>query len=257
MAYQFFILTALDVESNAIKRHLENVTPLSESPFFAGRLPVGDGNFLEILLARSRDSGTARASSLTQKALTLFKPQRVVLVGIAAGLKENGIFLGDVLIPAWIYPYEKRKRARVAGQPRVYPRDWPFQVTAGDLLDRAQQLVEADELWYQELDARRPDNKERDVPVIHTSPTSMLGSGDKILADDQAEERLYLVSTYGNDALGFEMEAAGCGQTCLQEAVPFLVVKGFKTTGPKTKTLQAKKTDGDRMQQKPLLRSPF
>lgn len=234
MGFDFFLLTALDVEEEAALARLSDVRR-KEAPFFAGTLTNDKGTRHNILVAQTSTPGTIRASTLTTKAITLFRPQWILLVGVAAGLTENEVSCGDILVPGWVDPYEKVKKTRVEGKQRIDRREPPFPVTAGPLVRIARHIEQTQEPWYEEIREPRPDNA-AGVPAVHVPEYGVLGSGDKLLADEQAEERKYLLDRHDKNALGFEMEAAGAGLACREEAVPFAIVKGVQDDGTVAKT---------------------
>lgn len=229
MGFDFFLLTAVDIERTAVLERLSDVRS-EDAPFFAGTITSDRGTTHNVLVAQSSESGTTRAAALTSKAIGSFRPQHVLLVGIAAGLRKNGVSLGDILVPGWIDPYEKVKKTRVAGQPRIEHREWMFPVTAGPLVSIARHINQAQEPWYNGIREPRPDN-DTGVPALHVQENGVLGSGDKLIADEKAQERKYLLETHSKNALGFEMEAAGAGLVCRHEGVPFAVVKAVQDYG--------------------------
>jgi hypothetical protein len=60
---------------------------------------------------------------------------------------------------------------------------------------------------------------------IYIVADSILGSGEKIVADEEAEARMWLLAAYPRQALGLEMESCASLRACRFLDTPFLVAK--------------------------------
>src|SRR6266498_2087470 len=100
---QVVILTALDVEYQAILAHL---TGLSEAPHPAGTLfEVGE---LRQSLCRVAvgltGSGNTNAAVVAERAIAMFHPRALFFVGISGALHDD-LALGDVVFATKVYAY--------------------------------------------------------------------------------------------------------------------------------------------------------
>jgi nucleoside phosphorylase len=104
----FIVITALDEETKALKRRLENVTSLKGTSYSCGTIShyKGEKKYI-VIYAQCDETGNYAAGSLTMDAITKFHPAYVILVGIAAGFPEQGVALGDVLVPEWVVAYSQ------------------------------------------------------------------------------------------------------------------------------------------------------
>lgn len=233
MNVDYFVVTALREESEAIERYLTEIQPEGPEGFYVGTLKSDDKVTSRRVLYYQPGSGqgTKPAQWLADEGIRHGSPGALLLVGIAGGFHEHEICLGDVLVPETIDSYEFAKRT----PEKVERREPPFRVTARRILWIAKSIAASGECWYKNIRERRPNERERSFPLIHAPDRGVLGSGDKNLADERAEERRYLKETHGSRAIGFDMEAAGVAFTCLERQVPFAVVKGVQDNGTSDK----------------------
>ncbi len=239
MNEDFFILTALPEEFAPMLSDLSEIEELAHG-FQRAKITNIHGVSRQVLLYPiGCGQGTNKANSITTEAILKYRPRVVLLVGIAGGFDEHGVCLGDVLVPEYIDAYELAKKS--SAKPKIKRRQPPFSVTAAEVVRVAKSIMVSPQDWLLNINEQRPNNKERDLPKIHAVDRGVLGSGEKNLADQAAEEREYLKKTHENRALGFDMEAAGLAVACKEHAVPFAVIKGVQDNGtlakddPKTK----------------------
>jgi len=233
MYVDYFVVTALKEEGDAVRRHLDNLESQSTEGFWIGTVnsttDLGDGVDLHrvLLYLPGSGQGTKAAQSLAGEGIRGWNPNAVLLVGIAGGFQEHGVCLGDVLVPEFVDPYELAKKT----PRRVIRREPPSRVSARKIWQLARGIAASSDEWYRDIKERRPDNQERDFPAIVVPDRGVLGSGDKNLADERAEERWYLKDAHGDRAIGFDMEAAGVMFACLENGRPFAVIKGVQDNG--------------------------
>jgi len=219
----FFILSALDVETQALKRHLEDVNWIQGTPYAYGKVPAREGpQQYTVIFAQCDDTGVNPPGALVRKAVEDYHPHYVLLVGIAAGFPESGVQLGDVILPEWVSPYAKAKLT----PGKIEHRGRPLPVTASTLLSLARRIIEHEQyVWYRGMYESRPDNSARDYPMVHAKSNCVLGSGPRVVADALSEERKWLIDTYKELAIGLEVEAADTALECRECETNFLVIK--------------------------------
>jgi nucleoside phosphorylase len=212
------LLTALDMEYQAVRRHLE-VTRTRSHPagtvFEVGHLPGTHG---EVVIA-TMGEGNLGAAVMTERAIAMFQPRALLCVGIAGGLKDY-IALGDVVVGtkiyaihggcdrddgfltrpmAWNGSHELEQFARQVAQAGT----WKHLITQG------QQRISASALQ---------------TPAVHFNPVA---SGEVVLAATDTSLTALLRTNY-NDAGAVEMESAGIAQAAhLNRSLPVLSVRGI------------------------------
>jgi nucleoside phosphorylase len=186
------VLTALPVEYLAVRKFLtdlrEVVNPLGtvyEQGVFAD-----DGFDWEVGIAEV-GAGNAGAAIEAERAIGFFKPDVLLFVGIAGGLKDD-VKIGDVVAATKVYGYESGKVAVEGFLTRPAVGQSAFALVA-----RARAEAKKDG-WLQRGE-------------IVGSPQVVVGAiaaGDKVLADTDSEVFKLLRSAY-NDAIAVEMEGFG------------------------------------------------
>src|SRR5258708_8349583 len=101
------ILTALPVEYEAVRAYLKDTREkVHEGTIYElGRFQSGDQSW-EVAIAEI-GMGSAGAASAAERAVAYFKPQLVLFVGVAGGLKD--VQLGDVVAANKVYGLEYGK----------------------------------------------------------------------------------------------------------------------------------------------------
>ncbi|KPV50926.1 hypothetical protein SE17_24130 [Kouleothrix aurantiaca] len=156
--------------------------------------------------------GRVEASLATSDAIRRWSPRYVLMVGIAGGIGDEGVKVGDVLLSSQVIDYELQKLTsdgesiRYSGH-RADPR----------LLDAAQNMAASD--WRPEIVASRPE------PGQPKRVVGPVATGDKVVA------RKALLDKLRSDwpkLVGIEMEAGGAAAAAFQSAQNpgFFMVRG-------------------------------
>lgn len=254
-ACDFLVVTALDMEADAVKRHLEAMTLHPSGRYSVGHVARRGGTDRYVVgLAEIGGMGSAKAQAATREAIYACRPKRVILTGIAAGFPESGVRYGDVLVPDGIVSYELAKVREAAWfawmrsvpilrllLPRVGEkhehRALPVQVSY--LLRMAASHLAGDdnEPWWRRMTISRPDGTSA-TPRVHHGGDSVLGSGDKVVAASEYDGRRWLLTSFKKRAVGLEMESLGAWMACQASEKQFLVVKACQdyATGAKDAT---------------------
>jgi nucleoside phosphorylase len=219
------ILTALGLEHSAVTRHLAE--PLSEQTerglifnvgFFAGQrswlvgvAEVGPGN-----------SG---AGIMAERAVTAFRPDVVMFVGIAGGRKD--VRHGDVVAAEAVYDYETGKAENDDYLPRVKTFAPSF-----DLVQRARAVARGSR-WQETIRTEAPMVR----PSAFVKPVA---AGSKVVAGGRSATAQFL-NRHCGDALAVDMESHGfLHGAYVNGAVATLVVRGISDL------LDDKTADNDR-----------
>lgn len=207
------ILTAIPLEYKAVKAHLTdpkeethqkgNVYEIGQ---FTGHYHTWDVGIAEV------GAGNNTCALEAERAITYFKPQVIIFVGIAGGIKD--LELGDVVAADKAYGYEKGKVA--AGGFLTRPE---VGKSSYALLERAK------------AEARKDDWKARTTPTEKCPNLKVIvkpiAAGEKVVTDIRSEV-FELIKTHYNDTVAVEMEGSGFYTAChANEGLHFLIVRGI------------------------------
>jgi nucleoside phosphorylase len=183
------MLTALDLETRAVLRHLSDIRELTErgTVFHVGQF--GDWT---IAVAECGE-GNVHAAATVERGIAQFRPDVAMFVGVAGGIKD--VSIGDALVSTKVYGYERGKDTGEGFKPRP-----AVELTAYELEQRARAIRLGDE-WRARLDPK----------LKHTNPQIYVGpiaAGEKVVSSSSGKVAEFLREHYG-DALGVEMEGHG------------------------------------------------
>jgi adenosylhomocysteine nucleosidase len=204
------VLTALDLEYQAVQRHLTGLELFRKegTRFERGRLP-GHGDVTLALIGESNLS----AAALAERAREAFSPQALLMAGIAGALKDD-ISLGDIVVATKIYAYHGGKEE--AGRHLSRPRGWEAD---HELLQLAHYVSRAAS-WKKYL-VHDPPQRE---PTVHFKP---IAAGEVVLNSRKSLLARRLHRNF-NDAVAIETEGAGIAQAGgLTRSLPVLIIRGI------------------------------
>jgi adenosylhomocysteine nucleosidase len=220
LAHPVLVLTALDLEYQAVSAHL---TGLRRHPhpagtlFETGHLPGGG----EVILALT-GAGNTGAAVLAERAMSTFDPQALLFVGVAGTLSDD-VKLGDVVVATRVYAYPGGKETDAGVMTR--PRAWD---ASHELEQRAHHLARAGS-WAGFLPGTTPEL----LPKVHFKP---IAAGEMVLASRAGPTAERLRATY-NDAAAIDMEGAGVTQASqFNRSLPTLIVRGISDRADGGKT---------------------
>jgi nucleoside phosphorylase len=187
------ILTALPVEYLAVRSHLADLreeTHPQGTIYERGRF-VANGQTWEMGIAEV-GAGNAGAAVEAERAIVYFKPDVLLFVGIAGGIKD--VEIGDVVAATDVYAYEI---GRVEGQAFLTrPKTGSSAYT---LVQRAKSEARKGE-WLQRLSQSGSLQ-----PRVFVAP---IAAGEKVIASKESEIFKFIRVSY-NDAVAVEMEGFG------------------------------------------------
>ncbi|WP_243867328.1 5'-methylthioadenosine/S-adenosylhomocysteine nucleosidase [Actinophytocola oryzae] len=207
------ILTALSVEFEAVRPHVVDVTvqPHSAGTLFdVGHLECQPN--CQVALATIGVGGLTTAT-LTERAITEFRPSAVLFVGIAGGLRE-WLELGDVIAATKVYAYDGGRSEDEEFLAR--PRAWE----TSHAIDQVARRLPRGNRWH----ALLPSEGEAVTPSVHFEA---IAAGDVLLNSTKSPLRQQLRRNY-NDAVAVEMESAGLALAGhLNGGVPAATIRGI------------------------------
>ncbi len=176
------------------------------------------GEPYRVILAMSGEAGTTAGALAARRSLERWRPEHLLVVGIAGGVSES-LGLGDVVVSSAVWGYEYG-----ALEPLFDPRhDLTFRCSSN--LVTAARGVDSD--WLHEVTAGRPDG-EPGAPRLWIGQTA---SGEKVIEDGRGlfAER---VLRENPDIISVEMEAAGIAAAVQEQRdaghlVEWLMIRGI------------------------------
>ncbi|WP_052230325.1 hypothetical protein [Streptomyces sp. CT34] len=206
------VLTALQVEYEAVRQHLEDVREI-ELPqgtlLDVGRIP---GLNWEVALAETGPTNT-RAALVTQPAIEYFDAEAVFFVGVAGALKDN-IRLGDVVVARKVYDYQGGRESVDGFEAR--PDAW----RPSHDMDQLVRSARRNKPWA----FLTPGPQPVAPPQVHFEP---IASGDVLIGSRESETARRIRSHY-NDAVAVDMESQGVAHAAgMHRTVRMLSVRGI------------------------------
>jgi nucleoside phosphorylase len=207
------ILTAIPVEFQAVRDHL---TDIEEETHNSGTIYTL-GNFTDngeswgVALAQI-GAGNSNAAAETTRAIEYFKPNVVLFVGVAGGIKD--VKIGDVVAATKVYGYESSKEEQEGSKSR------PNAILADNPLQQRARTEATKKDWLQRIKG----TLQQTPPNVHVGP---IGAGDKLWASSNSAIFQQFRSIY-NDAIAVEMEGHGfLTATHSYKEVDALIIRGI------------------------------
>ena len=193
--YKAVIITALKVEYEAVRAHLENLTEaedqgtIYERGTFSANDRTWDVGILDV------GAGNPRAAVETEHAILYFKPQVAMFVGVAGGIKD--VHLGDIVAATKIYGYASGKaQDQFLPRPDVGETSYPLQQRA--------RIEGHKQVWLSRVKPRSLTQSPR-PPEVFIGP---IAAGEIVLSSTRSPVYQFLRHEY-SDALAVEMEGRG------------------------------------------------
>lgn len=206
------ILTAIDLEYEAVRKHLRDVhtrTHPAGTIFEVGNVAGVVGRVALAVMGE----GNTGAAAIAERSIAPFQPRLLLFVGIAGALKDD-IRLGDVVVPTRVYGYHGGREDSLGFRARPRSYEAPHA-----LLQRAQ-FVNRRGDW-----ARKPAGSDPlDGPRCHFKP---IAAGEVVL-DSRWSPLAKRLNDHYDDAVAVEMESAGVAIAGhLNQSLPVLIVRGI------------------------------
>lgn len=210
------IVTALQLERAAVRRHLVDLSAVRADGIVAdsGHFPVGPANLTVMVVETG--AGNISAALAVQRAESAWQPARVIMTGIAGGIKD--VAIGDVVASSKVYWVEGGKEGS-----GVRPRPDHAPISA-ELIQLAR-TVATDGRWLARADATGGG----DWPEAGRRPVALVGPvavGERVLADRAGRTAQLITDSYG-DSLCVAMEDFGALRAAAsRERAQTLAVRG-------------------------------
>lgn len=222
----FLLVTALEIELEAVLSQLDDPAEYYPRdmirPSYCAKVPADGGGRYRVIVMTVSGMGNTEAALAASAMIARWRPNAVVMIGIAAGMpKKGGIKLGDVLVSQYIFDYEPAKLT--PDGPEHRSRQLPVDQT---LWHRALAYKRSD--WRGRVNMTRPGDEDGPGEIgVHFGP---LASGEKVVADEAAMRDLLRLCP---KLVGVEMESSGVARAALQQADParFIAIRSVSDLG--------------------------
>jgi nucleoside phosphorylase len=183
------IITSLPVEYHAVREYLTDLREINSSDTFHDLYEMGQFLAWDVGLAEI-GVGNMAAALGTERAIQYFKPQVILFVGVAGGIKD--VVIGDVVAVTKIYGYESGKEVGGIFSPRPQ-----MSSSSHGLVTRARaEALRGD--WLGKIDTES-------TPRVFVGP---IAAGEKVIASRTSPVYEFLRSHY-SDAIAVEMGGLG------------------------------------------------
>ncbi|WP_370971979.1 purine phosphorylase [Amycolatopsis sp. cg9] len=204
------ILTALDVEYEAVRTHLGSLREVMHEKgtlFEVGSPPEGTGSIALAITGQ----GNPAAGILAERAIGMFAPEALLFVGVAGGLHDD-LEPGDVVVATKVYGYHGGQEDASGFHARPQAWELPHRI------DNLARHVKRQREWTSLLPAE-PGRQ----PAVHLRPVA---AGEVVLNSRTTPLAEQLRDNY-NDAAAIEMESAGVSKAAhLNDSHPVATIRG-------------------------------
>ncbi|XHR80779.1 MAG: SUMF1/EgtB/PvdO family nonheme iron enzyme [Gloeotrichia echinulata GP01] len=194
------ILTAILDEYSAVRTYLTNLQDV-EHPL-GNRSQRGEYGEWDVIIAEVGE-GNIPAALETDRAIAHFHPDVILFVGIAGGIKDKNVKIGDVVVATKVYYYERAKAEENSDSAR--PEVLKADDFGKDLIGLAKDQHQSFSILFKPI-----------------------ASGETVLASSNSDTFLFVKQHY-NDAIAVEMEGYGFlyAVSKNEPKVPALIIRGI------------------------------
>ena len=235
------VLTALDVELAAAKQAFgiaedaEHTTTKTGFHVWKALITKRGGKTVSCVVACFAGAGNIDAASVTSMLLGELRPDNVMMLGIAAGLRGK-CALGEVVLAERVVAYEGAalvEGGKVEVRPEITRLNMRVRQDVSSYLSNRATLESRLMDSYKALGIEFPDQVEAGPVAQGMIPkTVTVASGEKLLRDP--EKFLGMRELHGKTEVA-EMEGAGLFAACNNFSTPVLMVRGISDFGDSKK----------------------
>jgi len=226
------LLTALDLEYQAIRRHLAGARTQSHPAgtlFEVGKLPGTPGT---VCLAVTGE-GNINAAVVAERAIAMFQPGALLCAGVAGSLKDD-VALGDVVVATKVYAFHSGREHDdgFLSRPRAWHASYDLEQLARHTARTGHWARFIHDPRYQVPSASQMGPTAGWPPTVHFKPVA---SGEVVLTAS-GTSLTALLHDYYDDAAAIEMESAGIAHAAhLNRSLPVLSVRGISDQADSSK----------------------
>jgi nucleoside phosphorylase len=177
------------------------------------------------VLRQSAERTNHPASKAVSRFIEDFRPDYILLIGTAGGIRNNGAAIGDVFVPNYVEYCEFMKLTGGRNLTRKIPFDHPSL----GLLENFARPLRTRKDWVDLLPPPPAIVGEREIKAVIGG---QIISSDKIWGDPTSEQQRFMLTTY-DKAVAFETEAVGVATTVYEQRrfvhynPQYLVIRGI------------------------------
>lgn len=203
--FDIAIITALNTEFEQLIRTSKGTKyNVEDDPlvYYSTLLNTKSNNNIKLITCCFNQMGMQASSAISSKIISKFSPNKIFITGICAGIKKEGINIGDIIVANQCWDYESGKitddsKGNLLFNPDMHciPTDQGIISSLTDFSNNRNYLSSI----YNEFDGTKPDTTLK----VHFGS---VGSGPYVLSSKQ-----YLTQLISNDRklLGLDMEGYG------------------------------------------------
>lgn len=235
------VLTALDIELAAAKQAFGIAEDAEHTTTSTGlhvwKVPLNrrDRRAVSCVVACFAGAGNVDASSVTSILLGELKPSNVIMLGIAAGIRDK-CALGEVILVERIVAYEGAalvEGGKVEVRPEITRLNLRVRQDVSSYLSNRNSLESRLIESYKLLGIVFPDPVEAGPVTQNVMPkTATVASGEKLLRDP--DKFMAMREIHGKVEVA-EMEGAGLFAACANHGKPVLMIRGISDFGDSLK----------------------
>lgn len=158
-----------------------------------------NGSIIRIVAGIATQMGMTATAVLTTKIILKFQPQFVIMVGIAAGTRQENRNFGDILVADIAFDYGSGKIKKGKDGAKIFDPD-PHPISIHSSLLSVLQSKKANRDYLDDIRNKWQGNKPNSVLNIHIGP---VGSGASVIDNiDNVQE----IQSHWRKLVGIEME---------------------------------------------------
>ncbi len=209
------ILTAIEIEYKTVKSFLNDYKEVSHPTTGSIYGSAAYGNNWDVLLVET-EAGNNNAAIEAERAITFFKPEYVLFIGVAGGLKD--VKIGDVVVASKVYGTESAKADKELLSRHEF----------GQPTHRIKEIAKAlrkDDNWLKVSSEQISSIINREFQLdAYLKP---IVAGEKVVSSTESDTYKYIKKNAG-DALAVEMEGIGFLKACYaHQDIQYILIRGI------------------------------
>lgn len=226
--YDVAIITALaEPELKEVKRISSNWEklniPTDSTCYYATTLSKEDVK-IKVVIAHAPQMGMCAASTLTMKIIENFRPQYLIMCGIAAGVKDgDNLKVGDILIADEVWDGASGKIKTTETDESLFLPDYRHKVLNEDMKDMLSN-IKLERRYLDDIYKSYPtSNKPKLILDMHIGPMA------SVPAVIQNKNEIDKIKAHSRKLIGIEMESYGVFYSASNSSRPKPIVISIKS----------------------------
>jgi len=179
--------------------------------YYEGKINI-NGKIKRIIASSASEMGIASSSILATKMINRFKPEYLIMTGIAAAVKNQGVLLGDIMLADPSFNYESGKYIENCGETEFFP-DYRQQRIDVDIITKVKDITR-NKVYLKEIYNNFNGKKPENIPKIITGP---FATGSAVVSSDSI---IKSVISNQRKIIGIDMETYGVMLSAYESVKP-------------------------------------